>query len=147
MPETFIIPQSNNRTASESKDNQTNGLQKTQIVDAGGEAVSVTDGKLDVNAAAPVGGATSEMQDNIEGTLNQILSAISAIAHAKGVLADLRVTLIGGTTAVTGTLTAVTTVATLSNQTSIGGYLANPQVPALTNIVAVQSNINNILIS
>lgn len=40
--------------------NQTDGTQKTQIVDVGGEAVTVTDGKLDVNATvpAPEGGAT-----------------------------------------------------------------------------------------
>ena len=40
--------------------NQTDGTQKTQIVDIGGEAVTVTDGKLDVNAVIPPveGGAT-----------------------------------------------------------------------------------------
>ena len=31
--------------------NQTDGSQKTQIVDAGGEAATVTGGKLDVNAS------------------------------------------------------------------------------------------------
>jgi len=45
---------------------QTDGTQKTQIVDAGGEAVTVTGGKLDVNATAslageslPISGATT----------------------------------------------------------------------------------------
>lgn len=47
-----------------SADNQTNGDQKTQIVDAGGEAVTVTGGKLDVNASVDTTGlATSTKQD------------------------------------------------------------------------------------
>lgn len=38
--------------------NQTSGAQKTQIVDAGGEAVTVTGGKLDVNATASLAGTS-----------------------------------------------------------------------------------------
>lgn len=38
--------------------NQTSGSQKTQIVDAGGDAVTVTGGKLDVNATASLAGTT-----------------------------------------------------------------------------------------
>jgi hypothetical protein len=38
--------------------NQTNGSQKTQLVDAGGDAVTVTDGKLDVNATASLAGTS-----------------------------------------------------------------------------------------
>ncbi len=63
-------------------DNQTNGSQKTQIVDAGGEAVTVTGGKLDVNASAslsgesiPATGATTAVTVQIaDGSGNQITS-------------------------------------------------------------------------
>lgn len=62
--------------------NQTNGAQKTQIVDAGGEAVTVTGGKLDVNASAslagdalPISGATEAVGVAIvDGSGNQITS-------------------------------------------------------------------------
>ena len=44
--------------------NQTDGDQKTQIVDVGGEAVTVTGGKLDVNATlSGSGGGTSAVDD------------------------------------------------------------------------------------
>lgn len=80
----------------------------------------------------------------LEGILEAV-QPIKVLGAVRGTLADLRVTITGGSVAVSsGTITTVTT---LSNQTSVGGYLANPQVPALTNIAAVQSNINNILIS
>lgn len=57
-------------TGASTSDNQTNGTQKTQIVDAGGEAVTVTGGKLDVNATITAasdttGLATSAKQDAI----------------------------------------------------------------------------------
>lgn len=88
----------------------------------------------------------------LEGILEAV-QGVKVLSAVRGTLADLRVTLTGGTlasittvTTVT-TVTGVTTVTTLGNQTSVGGYLANPQVPALTNIVAVQSNINNILVA
>lgn len=62
--------------------NQTDGSQKTQIVDAGGEAATVTGGKLDVNATAslagetlPVAGATTGVAVAIvDGSGNQITS-------------------------------------------------------------------------
>ena len=45
--------------------NQTNGTQKTQLVDAGGDAVTVTGGKLDVNASVSTTGlATEAKQDS-----------------------------------------------------------------------------------
>lgn len=59
-------------------DNQTNGSQKTQIVDAGGDAVTVTGGKLDVNASIDTTGlATSAKQDDI-------ITAIGAIPGGGG---------------------------------------------------------------
>lgn len=62
--------------------NQTNGTQKTQIVDAGGEVATVTGGKLDVNATAslagtalPISGATDAVGVAIvDSSGNQISS-------------------------------------------------------------------------
>ena len=42
----------------------------------------------------------------------------------------------GGVTISSGTVTTVTTVSTLSNQTSIGGFAANPQIPSLMMLTA-----------
>jgi hypothetical protein len=58
--------------------NQTNGTQKTQIVDAGGDAVTVTGGKLDVNVTIPpvtidpTGLATDAKQDTGNSSLATI---------------------------------------------------------------------------
>lgn len=60
--------------------NQTNGNQKTQIVDAGGDAVTVTGGKLDVNAAIDTTGlATSAKQDTGNTSLSSIDGKITAV--------------------------------------------------------------------
>lgn len=55
MPEVSVSA-SVDTTGLASDTNQTNGSQKTQIVDSGGEAVTVTGGKLDVNATASLSG-------------------------------------------------------------------------------------------
>ena len=60
--------------------NQTNGNQKTQVVDAGGEAVTVTGGKLDVNASVDTTGlATSAKQDTGNTSLASIDGKITAV--------------------------------------------------------------------
>jgi len=60
--------------------NQTNGSQKTQIVDAGGDAVTVTGGKLDVNASIDTTGlATSAKQDTIIGHVDGIETSLTSI--------------------------------------------------------------------
>lgn len=52
---------------------QTDGSQKTQLVDAGGEAVTITGGKLDVNASVDTTGlATSAKQDSIITAIGNI---------------------------------------------------------------------------
>lgn len=96
--------------------NQTNGSQKTQIVDAGGEAATVTGGKLDVNASIDTTGlATSANQttiighvDGIEGLLTTIDADTGTIAtEVAGLLTDteLRATPVpvSGTVTVTAT--------------------------------------------
>lgn len=91
----------------------------------GGSAASSTDSSTDTN------------QIEQEETLNEILSAIRAIAGAKGIAADLRVTLLGGTT-------AVTTVTTLTGITNIGAQPATTFLPNQQNQTAILSNINNV---
>lgn len=92
------------------------------------------------------GGATSEKQEQQIDILNDINDSVAILSAVRGTSADLRVTLLGGTTAVTGTLTGVTTVATVTNQAQMGGIQANQQVPAITNIAA-QANINNVSVT
>lgn len=94
-----------------------------------------------ISIPAPVGGATDDNQEDEIGILLEILSSLKAIAAAKGILSDFRVTLIGGTTAVTGTLTGVTT---LTNITQVGGIQANTLIPANQNLLATMANINNV---
>lgn len=70
----------------------TDGTQKTQIVDAGGEAVTVTGGKLDVNATAslagaalPIAGATEAVGVAIvDGSGNQITSFGGGTQYTEG---------------------------------------------------------------
>lgn len=70
----------------------TDGSQKTQIVDAGGEAATVTDGKLDVNATAslageeiPVSGATEAVAVAIVDTSgDQIASFGGGVQYEEG---------------------------------------------------------------
>ena len=72
--------------------NQTDGSQKTQIVDSGGEAVTVTGGKLDVNATAslsgesiPISGATTAVGVAIvDGSGNQITSFGGGTQYTEG---------------------------------------------------------------
>lgn len=69
--------------------NQTNGDQKTQIVDPGGEAATVTDGKLDVNATLDTTGlATSAKQDEQTALLTTIDADTSTLA---GTVTDSKV--------------------------------------------------------
>lgn len=72
--------------------NQTDGSQKTQIVDAGGEVATVTGGKLDVNATAslagesiPATGATTAVSVQVvDGSGNQISSFGGGTQYADG---------------------------------------------------------------
>ena len=92
----------------------------------------------------------------LKNTLENILEYISRfwpLANVFWTNADIRATLVWWTTAVTWTLTWVTTVATVTtcatvtNQTNIGWYWAQNQIPALMNMEATLGNIDNIYIS
>ncbi|MFA6295529.1 MAG: hypothetical protein WC666_03885 [Candidatus Paceibacterota bacterium] len=78
-------------------------------------------------------------QSGIMDAIHELASRMAVLGAAQGSVADLRVTPLS-----LPTLAAVTTVATLTNQTNIGGFAATGQVRATQNNLAIQSNINNI---
>lgn len=90
--------------------------------------------------------ATAANQDEQTDVLNLISSAIQAIASTKGIAADLRVTVLGGAITISsGTITTVTTVASVTNMVSIGSQPAAQLIPSNQNQVAIMSNINNVV--
>lgn len=85
--------------------------------------------------------------DMIE-TLIDLAQNLEVLGAVRDNVGNLRVSIqntpnIGTVTTVT-TVSTVTTVATLTNQSQIGGFPAQPQVPAINNMVAIFSNINNL---
>ena len=84
-------------------------------------------------------------------TILEYVSRLGGLANTFWTNWDIRATILSwSTTAVTWTLTWVTTVttcSTLTNQTNIGWYGAQNQIPALMNMEATLSNIDNIYIS
>lgn len=113
----------------------------------GGISVVNPDGTPISAGGSSAGGATEVEQEDQTNILLEMLSAMKAIAAARGIASDLRVTLLGGTTAVTGSLTGITTVTTLTNIQNIGGVGAVPMLQNIQNQAAVQSNINNVVVS
>ena len=78
--------------------------------------------------------------------LNEIRSAVMAVAMARAADSTLRVS--GSMNVGTiSTITTLNTLTTLANMASVGGYSANQQIPATQNMAAVQSNVNNVIIS
>lgn len=124
------------------------------IEDAGGEQVTVTDGKLDVNASIDATGlATSQNQESqialattlgtLVETLQELTSRLTAIASTVANTAQLRVVQSSvPSTAVTGTLTAVTTVTNFGT-----GMPATEVAHDMSNMTAVLANINNVSVS
>ena len=87
-------------------------------------------------------------------TILEYVSRLGGLANTFWTNWDIRATILSwSTTAVTWTLTWVTTVttvttcSTLTNHTNIGWYGAQNQIPALMNMEATLSNIDNIYIS
>lgn len=78
----------------------------------------------------------TKQDDQIE-VLEEIEHAVQAIAAAKGIASDLRVTILGGST-------TVTTVTTVTGITNIGGTPANQLIPSNQNLIATIANVNNI---
>ena len=101
-----------------------------------------------VVAAGQADSATSVpvvLAEDQEVILNEIQAAVSALAAAKGIAADLRVTVLNPTgTAVTISSGTVTTVASLTNLAQIGGSFANTMIANLNNQAAIQGFVANI---
>ena len=103
----------------------------------------------DTGGGSSSGGSTEAAQDEQTYILNLISSAVQAIASAKGIAADLRVTVLGGAITISSgtitTVTTVTTVASVTNMVSIGSQPAAQLIPSNQNQVAIMSNINNVV--
>lgn len=103
--------------------------------------------KLEDLGSTEINPATEEKQDLIiseqqqleiiQNSIQELVSRLDFLPSVRGIAADLRVTLLSG---------VVTSVTTLSNQTSIGGYLASSMVQNSQNNLATIANINNIAI-
>ena len=73
-------------------------------------------------------------------SIQEYVSRFWPLANVFWTNADIRATLVWWTT-------SVTTVDTVTNQTNIGWYWAQNQIPALMNMEATLGNIDNIYIS
>jgi hypothetical protein len=109
------------------------------------------------NPLPVTGGAVSVDDVDADRLLSDILNALLAIAGAKGVLADLRVTPTGAVTVAQGTaanLNAQVTIAAnqdfrnvtgaVANHTNFGGYSAATATASWNNQTAVLSFIQNV---
>ena len=91
-----------------------------------------------------------EADDNImlgnQYLLGEISSAMASVASARGILSDIRVSIVGGNVGLNSsqTLGTVTTVGTVTNQSQMGGMPLAPLVMAQSNYGAYQGNINNV---
>lgn len=108
-------------------------------------------------AWSPVGGFGTDDTDELTA-LNEIQTAVAALASAKGLLQDLRVTPTGAVTVAQGTagnLQCTITVAAnqdfrnitgaVANQTNTGGLPLNNAVPNWQNSVAQDAFVRNIV--
>jgi len=123
--------------------NQTDGTQKTQIIDSGGEAVTVTGGKLDVNASIDTTGlATSTKQDTLIGHVDGIEGYVDGI---EGLLTTIDAdtgTIAGKDFATQTTLAAMN--AKMVTGTDIGDVTINNSTGA--NAVNIQDGGNTITV-
>lgn len=116
-------------------------------------AMSDTDGLMvyydDPDVLPATIDSVTDLRDYVEA-VQDLLEQVSFLSSVRGVAADLRVTLLSGTLTTLSTVTTVTTVTTVSaltNLVNIGGFSAPQVVPAISNQAAVQSNINNVIVS
>ena len=130
------------KVISEKKMGGGGGGNSTPYIDETGKPLNVI---LSENGSIPVeitNGATEEQQLAQGEVLEEIEHAVQAIAAARGIASDLRVTILGGgVTISSGTVTTVTTVTGITN---IGGTPANQLVPSNQNLIATIANVNNI---
>lgn len=114
--------------------------------------VGAQTGQADADNSLPVvlaNNATVDTDIADETLLNEIRAAVMAIAGTKGIVADLRVSVVNAPGVVVNsgtvtTVTTVTTVATVTNQAQMGGLPTNVAVPNWQNQTACQAFITNI---
>ena len=107
-------------------------------------AMSDTDGLMVYYDDSDILPATIESVETLQSYIQEIQNLaqqISFLSSVRGIASDLRVTLLSGTLS---TLSTVTTVINLAN---IGGYSSAPMMQNQQNQTAVQSNINNVIVS
>lgn len=92
---------------------------------------------------AAVAPASEQLLEAVFDTIEQ-LSFLNGLKESNN---TLRTSLPAGTAITSGTLTTLTTLTTLANMAAIGGFSSNQIVPAETNMAAIQSNINNVVVS
>jgi len=115
--------------------------------------MSDTDGLMVYYDDAEVLPATIDSVETLQSYVQEIQNLaqqISFLSSVRGIASDLRVTLLSGTLSTLSTVTTVTTVTTVSNIaniTSIGGLSTVPMLQNMQNQTAVQSNINNVIVS
>jgi hypothetical protein len=80
-------------------------------------------------------------QDDILAVLNEIQVAVSAVASLRGIIADLRVSVVNtpATTVSSGTVTTVSTVSSVTNQAQMGGLTTNAAVQNWQNQTSQQA--------
>lgn len=104
-------------------------------------AMSNTDGLMVYYDDADVLPATIDSVETLQSYIQEIQNLaqqISFLSTVRGIASDLRVTLLSGT---------LTTVSTIHNLANIGGYSSTPMMQNQQNQTAIQSNINNVIIS
>lgn len=116
--------------------NQTNGSQKTQIVDAGGEAVTVTGGKLDVNASVDTTGLALDATLTDNSQVTQIVdssgNAVTVTGNKLDVNASIDTTGLATTTTDTNTGTIASDTTSIDAKIpSLGQALAAGSVPVV----------------
>lgn len=116
-------------------------------------AMSNTDGLMVYYDDADVLPATIDSVETLQSYIQEIQNLaqqISFLSTVRGIASDLRVTLLSGTLSTLSTVTTVTTVTTVStvtNLANIGGYSSTPMMQNQQNQTAIQSNINNVIVS
>jgi hypothetical protein len=128
--------------------NQTDGTQKTQIVDSGGEAVTVTGGKLDVNASIDTTGlATSSGQTTIIGHVDGIETLLGTIDADTSNLSTKIDTIAGAVSGTEMQVDVLTLPSITGTVTANAGTNLNTSALALEaggNLAAIKAKTDNI---
>lgn len=93
-------------------------------------------------AAATAIKSAAETIAGISDGINTMARNLEVLGNVRGLYSTLRVLF-----DTNSSLNSVTTVSTVSNQTSVGGFLANTQIPSLMNMNACCGNIGNVVVS